>query len=69
MGDDVRSKAFLGELLIVWLDIGETKDAGKNALATSAPSPTHNPFPLSLGSEEVSSSFYRDKIPSWGWLA
>lgn len=29
MGDDVRNKAILGDLLIVWLDIGETKDAGK----------------------------------------
>lgn len=64
----MRSKALLGELLIVWLDIGETKDAGKNALAASALPPTHSPFPLRLGSEQASFSFYSDKSSSRGWL-
>lgn len=59
MGDDVRSKAILGDLLIVWLNIGETKDAGKNALAASTlPSP-HSPFPLYSGSEQALFSFFR----------
>lgn len=62
----MKSKAILRELLIVWLDIGETRDAGENALAVSAPPSAH--FPLSLGSEQASFSFYRIRyLARAGW--
>lgn len=64
MGDDVKSKAILRELLIVWLDIGETRDAGKKCISSFCSTLCPQPLPIILGLRASIILFLQDKIPN-----